>query len=87
VTDWKNKQKILFLKWPSNSPDLNPIENVWAILKRNIKKINITTSEEFVECITNEWNKIKQESIINIIDSMPVRIKNVIANKGDYINY
>ena len=78
---------IKYLDWPSNSPDLNPIENVWSILKMKIAKHRTNSTGEFEKCIINEWNNILFITISNIIKSMPVRIMKVIANNGDLINY
>jgi transposase len=87
TTLWKNEYEITSIDWPSNSPDLNPIENVWSILKNKVSKVKVNTKEEFIKCIENKWNEISQETINNIIDSMPKRIKEVINNEGDSINY
>ncbi len=35
---WLNDHGVGVLDWPANSPDLNPIENLWGIVKRKIKK-------------------------------------------------
>ena len=78
---------IKYLDWPSNSPDLNPIENVWSILKMKIAKHRTNSTGEFEKCIIDEWNNISFITISNIIKSMPVRIMKVIANNGDLINY
>jgi transposase len=88
VNKWKKEKNIVSLKWwPSNSPDLNPIENIWALLKNKVKKKQNKTIEEFKESIKECWNDIDQEHINNAIKSMPKRIKSVIDNNGKSINY
>jgi transposase len=39
-------QHIQLLDWPANSPDLNPIENIWGILKEGVRKRNPQTKDE-----------------------------------------
>jgi hypothetical protein len=46
ITNWKNNN-IKSLDWPSNSPDLNPIENLWGILKKKVKKIRCKNINDF----------------------------------------
>jgi transposase len=87
VTSWKNEIELKHLKWPSNSPDLNPIENIWAILKRKIARMNIANEEEFISIINDKWKEINVTVINNIIDSMASIILTVIERKGDYIDY
>ena len=72
---------------PSCSPDLNPIENIWGILKRKLNKFQFKTTEEFKNKIIEEWNKIDKETIKNTILSMKIRLQMIIDNKGGYINY
>ena len=84
VTKWKTDNNIISLEWPSNSPDLNPIENIWAILKNKIRKIKHNTITEFKENIIKFWNDIPNEHIVNTINSMPKRINEVIKNLRYY---
>jgi len=84
---WKEKKKIVSLDWASNSPDLNPIENIWFILKNKVKRMPNKTIDEFKNNIGICWSEISQEHINNTINSMPTRIRSVIANKGYTINY
>src|SRR5688572_9620852 len=79
----KETKKILseccpaLLEWPSNSPNLNPIENLWSILKQRVKKqINklvvekkLITIDIFCEIIQEEWDGIELEIFVNLICS------------------
>jgi transposase len=38
VMDWFKDQTIEVMDWPGNSPDLNPIENVWSYMKNKLRK-------------------------------------------------
>lgn len=75
------------IDWPSNSPDLNPIENLWAITKRNVEMRlpkNILELEQFM---IEEWDKIPNKVLNNFIDSMKERCELIIENNGERINY
>ena len=75
------------MDWPFNSPNLNPIENLWAIVKRNVQlqqPQNIGDLERFMK---EEWLKIPQDIIKNLVRSMKERCKLVIENKGERIPY
>jgi len=76
------------LDWPGNSPDLNPIENLWHILKVKITKEKPKTLKELDRILENVWyNGIPLEIIQNLVDSMPTRIKSVIKNNGGPTKY
>ena len=87
TTEFLLSRKIKILPWPSNSPDLNPIENLWKLLKENIGKRGATNVNDFEKYIIEEWNKIDNEIIISLINSMPKRIALVIERNGDWIPY
>jgi len=73
--------------WPPNSPDLNPIEHLWAYIKRKLQSEKIGSKSELEKKIKNIWINIPYEIIYNLICSMPNRINQIIANNGDYTNY
>jgi transposase len=83
------------LSWPSYSPDLNPIENVWAVLKKNIeKKIKGMVAEKkkisqelFLGVIREEWDAFENDVIVNCIDSMQNRIEACIEAEGGHTKY
>lgn len=77
------------LHWPSQSPDLNPIEHVWYQLKRRLNNYPTrpTTKEELADRIEKEWYKFTQADCLKYIDSMPARIEAVIKAKGGATRY
>ncbi|KAG2200900.1 hypothetical protein INT46_000533 [Mucor plumbeus] len=79
----------LILDWPSQSPDLNPIEHVWNQQKRrlNAYPARATTIAELEDRIHQEWYKFTKEDCLKYIDSMPNRIKAVIRSKDGPIRY
>ena len=75
--------------WPGNSPDLNPIENLWSILKDRLesRKKKPANIGELKTALKEEWNNITAETIQNLILSMPSRIEAVISSKGNKTVY
>ncbi len=60
----KDQMELEFIEnWPPNSPDLNPIENVWRILKSRVKRHKCTTSEQLRKAIEQEWKKITLQEV------------------------
>jgi len=51
------------LAWPSRSPNLNPMKNVWKILKRNVRKSLPETIMELEDCRHEEWNNLDNKMI------------------------
>lgn len=78
---------------PPRSPDLNPIENFFHLvtkqLEKDAKAQNITkeSKEEFEERIKATMMNFNRETIDHLIESMPNRIKSVIAQRGRRLKY
>ncbi|GFW67465.1 transposable element Tcb2 transposase [Trichonephila clavipes] len=82
------EQNIPLLDWPGNSPDMNPIENIWELMKREVAKDVITNKTQLLERIIHMWNHPQmQEAVQSCIDSMPRRIEALIAAKGGSTKY
>jgi transposase len=87
---WKQESGIKsFDYWPSQSPDLNPIEHIWRILGQRIDKrrAQITTLKQLEDALHEEWEKIALEECNNLVSSMPERCKAVKKANGGYTKY
>ena len=86
---WFASKKINVLDWPACSPDLNPMENLWAIIVRRIYSNNkkYESKEELKAAIRRAWTSIEPKIIRNLVESMRSRIFEVISKGGKQINY
>lgn len=73
--------------WPANSPDLNPIENIWGMMKLEVYRKQYNTFDEFKAAVEAAWQRIPVTTLQNCMRSMPRRIAKVIKLKGRYIGY
>ena len=73
----------------AQSPDLNPIENLWNHLDSQVRKRKPVprSKQELIEVVQDEWRKITIETCHHLILSMPNQIKAVIKAKGGHTKY
>ena len=86
---WFQDHDITVLPWPAQSPDLNPIEHLWSVLKRMLAEYEEAPTGiiELWERVQVEWEKIGAETCQRLIESMPRRMEAVIKAKGGYTKY
>jgi hypothetical protein len=89
VTQMLNNAGVQVIAWPPYSPDLSPIENLWAIVKQKVHVASYVSKEALVERIQDIWtNDLSvKEACKSLIESMPQRINACIAAKGGVIKY
>jgi len=73
--------------WPPNSPDLNPIENVWAIVQTRVNKSGPATFQDFQQAVIRELQGLSKQTISNLYASMKGRMEAVISREGRKTGY
>ncbi len=69
------------------SPDLNPIEHMWGILKRKVEKQHVSNIQQLRDVIVEEWMRMPATTCAALVNSMPRRIKAVLDNNGAPTKY
>jgi transposase len=83
------KNGVETLQWPPQSPDLNPIENLWAIIKdRRQKKIGMPTSKvELIHQVLQIWSDLEPGLAEKLAGSVVNRLKECLRRKGRQTKY
>jgi transposase len=83
-SDFQNTEKInKITNWPPQSPDLNPIKNVWKVLKTNVQTLyNPKSVKEMQEVLKLAWDNFPQSTLRKIVNSMPEQMEEVIKKGG-----
>lgn len=86
---WFQANSVKLLDWPARSPDLNPMENLWGILAREVYKngTQYKNKHDLMSAIKLAWEKIPKQTLTKLSQSMTARMINVIEKKGDFLNY
>jgi hypothetical protein len=96
IYEWCESRRAEVIDWPPYSPDLNPIENLWAILKERICKRypeltympkNEASRQALINAAIEIWPQIEDEVVYNLVKSMHSRLAAVIQAHGYYTRY
>jgi hypothetical protein len=96
LLNWAEENGVTLLDWPPYSPDLNPIENVWKLLKERICKENPslstmpknnTTLRLLIRTAITVWEAFEDDLFNELVISLQRRLKAVIAANGWYTKY
>ncbi len=79
---WLNDHDVGVLDWPANSPDLNPIVNLWGVVKSKMRDTRTNNADDLKATIKATWASITPDQCHRLIASMPRRIDAVIHAKG-----
>ncbi|GFX55799.1 transposable element Tcb2 transposase [Trichonephila clavipes] len=89
VQDCLDNEGIQRLVWPARSPGLNPIENVWVALGRQVAGRNYppTNKKTLIRALTEKWDKLPQQLLDNVVQSMVRRVECCLTLHGGHIPY
>ncbi|KAA3669793.1 uncharacterized protein DEA37_0002337 [Paragonimus westermani] len=89
MTDFFREHGIRVLDWVPQSPDLNPIEFLWDVVGRQVRKRSPTARTiAQLEChLHEEWSRISPQFLLRVVDSMTKRVRMVIRMKGNVTKY
>jgi transposase len=84
----KEESGVLLLSgWPPNSPDLSPIENVWAWAQQEVDAIGCKDFEEFKAAVLKTLSNVPSRIVNSLFASLPKRISQCMALDGDKTKY
>ncbi|GBL92579.1 hypothetical protein AVEN_83887-1 [Araneus ventricosus] len=85
----EHQDEFTVLPWPANSPDLNPIENLWDRLDRVVRAMDPQPRNlaQLATALESAWLNIPVNSFRNLIDSLPARLAAVRSAKGGYSGF
>ena len=86
---YMENKNIHHREWPAQSLDVNPIENVWVKLKRDIelKAVNIHTPNDLLAAVRHSWENIQPAYVQDLYATIPARLKEVVRMKGNLTKY
>uniref|UniRef100_A0A8C4SAY0 Tc1-like transposase DDE domain-containing protein n=1 Tax=Erpetoichthys calabaricus TaxID=27687 RepID=A0A8C4SAY0_ERPCA len=85
--EWLQDNSVNVLEWPSQSPDLNPIEHLWGDLKMAVHRCFPTNLMELERCCKEELVKLAKDRCAKLVASYSKRLEAVIAAKGALTKY
>ena len=89
TTQYLQANNVDVMEWPSKSPDLSPIEQVWDLLDRRVRQrpVQPQTLRHFQHALVQEWNNIPMNVIRRYIRSMRRRCRAMIQSAGGHTRY
>ena len=89
MKDVKDEANLNISPHPAQSPDLDPIENLWRQMKLEVsnKRHRIRNSKQMREALVEAWANIKEKDLVKLVNSMNNRYEDCIKNQGGATKY
>uniref|UniRef100_A0A8P4G4M8 Transposable element Tcb1 transposase n=1 Tax=Dicentrarchus labrax TaxID=13489 RepID=A0A8P4G4M8_DICLA len=91
VQEWfeEHNNDFRVLTWPPNSPDLNPVEHLWDALDKQVRSMESPPHnlQDLKDLLQTSWCQIPQHTFRGLVESMPQRVRAVLAANGEPTQY
>ena len=88
VTHFEEEIGLTVMKWPGNSPDMNPIEHVWYEIKKKLADFKPENKNQLISDVYKSWDEVLASDYVkNLYMTMPNRIRALIKAKGGVTKY
>mmetsp|Transcript_34259 Transcript_34259/g.39966 ORF Transcript_34259/g.39966 Transcript_34259/m.39966 type:complete len:107 (+) Transcript_34259:816-1136(+) len=84
--EFLSNSNVKLMEWPAKSPDLNPIETVWGMMKARIRVDAFATAETLQKEVMKAWDSISQDQINELVLGFKNRVNKMVERKGKATN-
>ena len=83
---WLEQHEVAVVEgWPTKGDDINPIENLWAILDERLESKKFTTEKGMKKAIRQLWDEVDLSLLHSLIHSIPDRLRRIRKAEGGSI--
>lgn len=82
VKEWLLEQPFFTTPWPPYSPDLNCIEHIWAVMRKQLVRHVLTTPERLADTLQNIWNNLSPLHAVHLVEAMTKKCQDIIDKRG-----
>ena len=79
---WLLCNTLHWMQIPLQSPVINQIENLWQNLEEEVRNHKISSKNDLKKSLEEEWMNITRETILKLVKSLTIRLKETIKSKG-----
>ena len=82
TTSYLASKHVRTVAWPPRSPDLNPIETLWAVMQPRVAQKSPANFEELRDAVQEVWNELDVNTVNSLVESFDVRLQQCIEARG-----